>query len=385
MTIAPVGGGIFSEIITWVRRIIKSPSPQAISDGVISDYINRFATYEIPERILLLELKRQYVFETQADIFEYQAPYFSAASPSFLSNPVPPPFLNYPTPPATQEQTPVPMFHEFRPPIYADGVQMGWFQNNEQFYQLYPELVLNEIPIEGDGTTGPYTVTLGRSPILRGFVDALGNLQPYVFITFVDGAGLQHYIVDSGYLNPTGLGILIETDSTFQNINGAPFTPIGTYPPTGGGAGTVDYETGILNFTFASSAVPALTPINVQTSPFSSGFPRVALFFNNIFKLYPVPDRPYRITVDAYITPSVFFNTSNAIPYAYMSEYIARGAARKILADNGDYEQMQFYEPLFREQENLVLRKTSRQNAIVRTPTIFSGQMQNNSYIYTQY
>jgi hypothetical protein len=385
MSIAPVGGGIFSDIITWVRRIIKSPSPQTISDATLSDYINRFVNYEMPERILLIELKRQYVFETQANVFEYQAPYFGNSSPTFLSNSAPPPFFNNPTPPATLPQTPVPMFQEFRPPIYADGVKMGWFQTNDQFYNIYPELVQNEIPIEGDGTTGPYSVTLGRSPILRGFIDELGNLQPYVFITFVDSAGDQHYIVDSGFLNSSGLGILIETDSTFQNIAGASFTPVGTYPPTGGGAGTMDYVNGILSFTFASTAVPSGASINVQTSPFSSGFPRTCLFFNNIFRLYPVPSRPYRITVDAYITPSVFFYTSNSIPFAYMSEYIARGAARKILSDNGDYEQMQFYEPLFREQENLVLRKTSRQNAIPRTPTIFSAASQQNPYYYTQY
>ncbi len=66
----------------------------------------------------------------------------------------------------------------------------------------------------------------------------------------------------------------------------------------------------------------------------------------------------------------MFFASQAAIPFAYMSEYIARGAARKILSDTG---------------ENLVLRKTSRQNATQRTPTIFSAQNSNNPYIYSQY
>ena len=55
-----------------------------------------------------------------------------------------------------------------------------------------------------------------------------------------------------------------------------------------------------------------------------------------------------------------------------MSEYIARGAARKILADTGDVEQFAFYEPLFKEQEQLVWKRSQRQFTSTRTNTIFS-------------
>ena len=376
----PVGGGIFSDIITWVRRLIKSPSAQSISDVVIGDYINRFVTYDMPERIQLFELKRQYTFETIENVFEYQAPFTTSATGNFPFNNNPPPFLE--TPPATQNQTVMPIYQMFRTPIYCDGVEMGWYQSNDQFYKVFPEFVNNEFPIQGDGTTGPFTVSFGRNPILQGFIDDLGSLLPYVFITAFDAAGNRQYIVDSSFKNSSGQGILIQTDSTFQNIIGANLT--GGYPPTGGGSGTVDYVNGTATFSFAS-AVPNGSNIETQTSPFSAGFPRICLFFNNIFKLYPVPDRSYKIQVDAHVTPSVFFNTTSAIPFAYMSEYLARGAARKILSDQGDYDQMQFYEPLFREQENLVLRRTSRQNSTQRTPTIFSAQTNTNPFTYAQY
>lgn len=339
-----LSGGILSEVITWVRRIIKSPSDQVISDQTIGDYINRFYVYDMPERIQLFELTRQYVFETQRNIFMYQAPFY------FDSN---------------GRNTGVPLYQNFRPPAYADGVQMGYYQTNDQFYKIFPELVQNEVPILGDGTVGPYTVTLGRTPILRGFTDDLGYLEPYVFVTALDTTGTQRYIVDNGQ------GILIQTDATFQStiVNNA---------------GTVDYDTGAMQFTF-DQAIPSGNDINVQTSPFSSGFPRLMQFYNNIFRLYPVPDRPYKIEIDANITPAQFLDTSDSVPFAYMSEYIARGAAQKILSDNADFEQYAFYQPIFREQENLVLRRTSRQRAIERTPTIFSGQTFANPYIYTQY
>jgi hypothetical protein len=380
----PVTGGILSDIIIWIRRLLKSPSSASISDNVIADYINRFWSYDVAERIQLLELKRQYTFETAPNIFEYQAPYVPALSNRFPGDTIPaaPPFIGNPPAQLQQAQTLMPVYQNFRPPIYCDGVQIGWFQSNDQFYKVFPELVLNEFPLQGNGTNGPYQILFGRQPVLRGFIDDLGNLLPYVYITALDSSGNQHYIVDSGYTTPTGLGILIETDSTFQNIVGNLMTG---NPPNGGGAGTVDYINGIANFSFGSTMIPAGINIESQTSPYSSGIPRVCLFYNNIFKLYPVPDRAYKIQMDAYITPIVFFNTQASMPFAYMSEYIARGAARKILSDMGDYDQFQFYEPLFREQENLVLRRSDRQRAVESTPTIFSAQMSNNPFIYSQY
>jgi len=51
------------------------------------------------------------------------------------------------------------------------------------------------------------------------------------------------------------------------------------------------------------------------------------------------------------LSPAAFLSTNQAAPFGYMCEYIARGAARKILSDTGDVEQFNFYEPLFMEQE----------------------------------
>ena len=96
------------------------------------------------------------------------------------------------------------------------------------------------------------------------------------------------------------------------------------------------------------------------------------LFYNNVITLRSVPDIQYLIELDAYLTPAAFLSTSSAVQYGYMSEYIARGAARKILSDTGDVEQFQFYEPLFREQEILVWKRSQRQWTATRTQTIYS-------------
>jgi len=85
------------------------------------------------------------------------------------------------------------------------------------------------------------------------------------------------------------------------------------------------------------------------------------------------------------LSPAAFLNTTQAIPFGYMAEYIARGAARKILSDTGDMEQFQFYEPLFIEQERLVWKRSQRQFTSTRTESIYSqgfgqGAGFNNNY-----
>lgn len=348
----PVPGGVFSDIEQWVRRIIKAPSVQSISSATIGDYVNRFYVYEAPQRLQLFELKRQYTFETIPNIFQYQFDHEN--------------------------------YQNLMPPVYVDGVQIGMFQSNDQFYKIYPELVLNEQPIQGDGGVGPYTLTVAQSPILRAFIDDLGNRLPYVYITYTDVNGFTHYIVDSGYVSATDAneGILIETDATFQDNLGTPLVIAGDTAT--GGNGTVNYLTGICTFTTLAGVLNE-SYINTQCSPYSAGVPRMCLFFNNVIKLYPVPDRTYKVQLDAYITPAQFLMTDSALQFAYMAEWIARGAARKILTDNADAEQFNFYEPLFREQEALVLRRTNRIQCNMRTPTIFSGVTGSNPYLYTQY
>lgn len=321
--LANVSGGVFADVIIWVRRIIKSPSTQSISDGIIADYINRFLNFDFCERIQLYEFKKNYTFVTKPNVFQYQAPFYPSMTPTFPGPLTGPPFDNNPT--VSQPQTPVPVYNQFKQPVYCDGVQMGWYQSQQQFYNVFPEIVYNEQPLQGNGTPGPYTVTFGENPVLQGFVDQLGNLSPYVFFNAFDTNGNQMYIVDSGYYTSTGLGILIQTDSTFQNIIGPNLTGS---PPNGGGSGTVNYATGVATFTFNTN-VMANSTINSISTPFSAGFPRICLYYNNIFKLYPVPDLPYKIQMEAYVTPSVFFNTQDSMPFAYMSEYIALGLLAK--------------------------------------------------------
>lgn len=213
------------------------------------------------------------------------------------------------------------------------------------------------------------------------------SIFPGVFITYTAANGQNVLITDSGVFLSSGqssgddnvgdlYGLLIES--------GLP--PFGHKPLSGNAytttASTVNYATGEVNVTFPS-APPADTPIQAQCYFYQQGIPRSILFYNNTITIRPPPDTQYLIEMDAYLTPAAFLSTSQALPFAYMAEYIARGAARKILSDTGDIEQFQFYEPLFREQELLVWKRSQRINTSTRTPTIYSdlsGQSPANNY-----
>jgi hypothetical protein len=133
----------------------------------------------------------------------------------------------------------------------------------------------------------------------------------------------------------------------------------------------VNYLTGEVNVIFPFF-VPAGNNINVQVNFFEGGLPRAILFYDNVLTLRSPPAQQYLVELAAYLTPAAFLSSSQALPFGYMSEYIARGAARKILSDTGDIEQFNFYEPFFREQEMLVWKRSQRQWTATRTPTIYS-------------
>lgn len=168
------------------------------------------------------------------------------------------------------------------------------------------------------------------------------------------------------------------------NVNSTGFAPYVSGGTASVNGNFVNYLTGAITVSFPE-AIPAGNNIFAQCFYYQTGLPRAILFYDNTLTLRTVPDAQYLVELDGYLSPAAFLNTSDAIPYAYMSEYIARGAARKILADTGDIEQFQFYEPLFKEQELLVWKRSQRQWTASRTESIYSqgfgqGAGFNNNY-----
>lgn len=194
----------------------------------------------------------------------------------------------------------------------------------------------------------------------------VANVFPAVYITSNGADGSSIVAADSGQFlsGSQNYGLLMQLGAS----------PIGNNVLAGGysaTSNTINYFTGQVNVTFPVS-IPAGVNINAQCFLFQCGLPRGMLFNNNTIILRSPPDQQYLVELDAYLSPAGFLASGQSIQFAYMCEYIARGAARKILSDTGDIEQFQFYEPLFIEQERLVWKRSQRQFTASRTQTIYS-------------
>lgn len=349
---------VLSDVIQYVRRILKQPNTQDISDATIGDYLNRFYVYDVPARIQTFEMKTQYSLELTPNVDQYNAPITYLPGGAVI-----------------------PTYNSYLTPAYVDGYQIVMQQSHDQWMKLFPNRYLNQYQQNGTGITGPYIFTLSELPVVQGHRDL--NIQPPG--NSVNPGGLQEGLLTSSvYVTATDVNghqnVAQDDPQSATTGNLIQYDPLNPANPPSI-VGSVNYITGAVSVTFLYQ-IPSTNAINYQVIPYSAGRPQAVFFMNNTFAFRPIPDKPYLFQIDAYYNPAAFLATTNAIPYRFMAEYLARGTARKILQDYGDVEQMALYEPYFREQENFVLRKTYRQNSNTRVATIFQGQTSFNPGSY---
>jgi len=389
---------LLQDVITYVRRLIKSPSNAQITDNLIIDYINRFWMMDVDARVQLFDLKTSFQFQTQPGVDKYNMPLYSSYSE------------------AGQTVGMYPVYQGIVPPIYINGIQVPFQTQKNQFFNIWPNIVQNlGVVATGDGTRGPYTIQIPilSSPapqnpplqgLLRGHIDIAGiiatgnNVDPPVtdnagaaaaiasvpvtsvesqfYLTSIGSDGNNIVVADSGWF--------LDTNINYGLLMNPGKAPLGNTALSNGGYSTtsnvVNYLTGQVYVEF-DTPIPSGQNINAQCFFYEAGLPRGFLFYNNTITLRSPPDTQYLVQCDAYLSPAAFLNSADAIPFGYMAEYIARGAARKILSDTGDVEQFQFYESLFQEQEMLVWKRSQRQFTATRTESIYSqGAGFNNNY-----
>lgn len=392
---------LLSDVITYIRRIIKSPSNSQITDNLIIDYINRFWLIDVDARIQLFDLKTKYQFQTTPGVSDYNMPLYDVQTEA--GNP---------------DIGMFPVYQGFMQSCSANGIQVPFYTQTNPFWNLWPNY-MQSLPQTGtgNGTAGPYTLTIPYFPAIQGHVDISGimdteqNVDPPLAASYVFPAPPTDFIPDirttSVYsavyfsaVGANGQNIVVAdsgeflSDNTDNDIYGLLMVP--GHAPYGNTRlldgssnpgysttlNTINYNTGVATNVYFPTAIPDGTPIQAQCYFYEQGLPRAILFYNNCITVRPPPNTQYLIELEAYLTPAAFLSSTAAIPFGYMAEYIARGAARKILADTGDTEQFMFYEPLFKEQETLVWKRSQRQFTATRTGTIFSdlqGQANFNS------
>ena len=333
----------------------------------------------------LFDFKTTYRFQTTPGIDQYNMPLYNIQSQAGVN-----------------DIYPFPVYQGFLPGCTVNGVEVPFYTQRQEFFNAFSNYTQSLTQVgTGDGTTGPYTLTLPYSPVLPGHIDMAGIAAtqanpiadpPFVasFLTTVPTTSVESKV----YFNSVAAnGQIIQvadsgqflTSGTAGELYGLLMTPgaaplgntalVGGYSTT---LNTINYATGTAVVTF-DTAIPSGTSINAQCYFYNQGMPNGILFHNNTITMRPPSNISYLIELQAYLSPSAFLVSGDAIPFGYMAEYISRGAARKMLSDTGDVEQFMFYEPLFKEQEMLVWKRSQRQFTSTRVPTIFSSPQGSNS------
>ncbi len=304
-----------------VRRLTATPSALQLPDAEIDNYVDDYYEQDMPAELKLWNLHDTYSFYTTANEDRYTLPVNTILG--------------------------------INPPAYVAGYQSYYTQNREQLYRLYPMTEFEQDLGEGTAIAGPYIYTLSNTPVLRRTF----------YASAVDSNDVTRTLVDIPLTQSTG-NIVAE----------------GTTTPS---VGQINYETGVISLTFGDT-ISATSTISCAYWPYEASRPTAVLFYDDYFILRPVPDKAYKVTVEAYLSPSQLLNSDDDGPdVAQWWQLIAFGAALKVLEDRQDTETIQTLYPRYDEQKQLVLHRTILQQTPQRTSTIFTEQSQGslgNSY-----
>ena len=306
-----------SAIRDKVRRLTRSPSVNQLSTANLDEYINTFIAYDFPEELRLFKLHSNVSLQLDAFQERYDLSTLTDDDGQTLTN----------------------TFITINQPVYIDGYKAFFTQSRDEFYNLYTNTKNIILMSTGDAVTTNFTKTISG-----------GYLLPNeVVITSIDATNGSLYVTDDG------AGVL-----------------------SGDGVGTVDYVTGAINVTF-SAAPGASQLVNAHIIQYVPNRPAAVLYFEDQLIVRPVPDQPYTLNFEYYRQPTQLL-ADDAVPeLKQWWQYIAYGAAKKVLEDRMDMETVQMIMPEFKKQERLVLRRTIVQNTTQQVATIYAQQAGLNS------
>jgi hypothetical protein len=340
-----------ADIRAKVRKVTARPSANQITDAEIDSYINTFYVYDLPEHLKLISLRTNYEFLTTANKCVYDFP-----TGTYLTA---------------------------MPPVFIGGYQCYMTQSRENFFRINPNLnFLQQSVYTGDGTdgsTGSYTGQfLSNLPIIPGFKPNPPGAYSDSVTSPIAAQFLKWNVLVSALGTPDATSGIAPSISLIDDGQGNLFDPSDTSTDPANARGTINYITGAITISLFSAAIPSGNAINVQYIPYVASRPQQAMFFQDQIILYPVPDQAYTVSFECYQYPTAFLATDSAgTSQPQLTEWwqlLAYGAADKIFADNGDFENLQKFRPLLEEQMNLVLRRTIVQQTSERTASIYTEQ-----------
>lgn len=357
-----------SEIRVLVRQLCNAVSPAQLSDSTIDFACNTFIAYDFPYHVHLKKLKTTVTWYTQAFVETY---FCDALLPT--------------THPLYDFENRYSLVEE---PIYISGVQCFFTQDRTQFFNRFSQNEYIENFTLGNGVATNYTGFFGSgsatslygaastratiaqnsvifTAVVNGHTDPVNPaLDTYDTVTIIDIPTRNIVPAAQGYASNATTGTLVNAATQVA-------------------CGTVNYITGQYSVTFPLPPVNG-TQVTRQSYPYAAAQPTAVLFHelsriendvvvnNKAFTLRPIPDRSYAINMEVYRNPVELLAAGNSPELNQWWQYIAYGAAKKIMERRSDADGVQRIMQEFKEQELLVLRRTIIQQASQRSDTIYA-------------
>lgn len=222
-------------------------------------------------------------------------------------------------------------------PIYVNGRESTLYKDRAQFYRDWPDTDSKAQVATGDGATVLFNFTLSPIPFLR---------NSFILGT-VDTGGNTVQLIDDGAGNVT--------TAAGEALAGS----------------SVNYVTGAVQITFAV-APESGQAINVSVVPYSASEPYAVLYWQDQLTVRPVPDDVYKISVEAYVTPTEFLATGDSPELNQWWQLIASGAAVRILQDRQDIEGAEIVNTVYEEQRGMALERQAANAIGQRNSTIYT-------------
>jgi hypothetical protein len=318
-------------IITKVRNLTLKVSEDDITDAAITEYVNTFIQYDFPALLKLFKNKQIFTFYLTPNVDTYDTTTTNPNDPLFN-------FKN--------------VYDSVHDPVFLSGNRIRFTQSRSEFFTWYPYTNYIASVGTGDGFTSAFTGVLSNYPI---------NQNQVMFNS-----------------NDVNGNALVMTDTPISPSIGNLSVP--NNPPTSTSVtdpiNNINYVTGEFIVTFPTAPADQAN-INSQTFPYNPGQPNTMLYYDYQFVFRPIPDQAYRVDLECFLRPSELLDADTDVPaLEQWWQYIAYGAAKKILEDQGNYDTVQNIMPEFTRQEQMVLNSTIMQQSNVRTSTIFTQYLE---------
>lgn len=238
-------------------------------------------------------------------------------------------------------------YESVRGPIYVEGREGNFYKDRGQFYSNWPRTTSLDTSLTGDGATTSFSITL-PAPVLQREM-TIGIIV----------AGLGQSYKDDGDLGGTGTGIIQQIGTTVNS-------------------GSIVYKTGVLTLNFPT-APDSGTQITIWYYNYSASRPFAVMYWKDELVVRPVPDRAYKIEVEAYKYPVQFTQETDTPILKQWWQYIALIGAVKILEDRQDTESIENLVPLVDRQEKLIRNRMANDQIGQRNTTIYEGSIEGTN------